>query len=409
MEHLRQSILEAESKTGRRLIELRREFNKLSAGAKVSDPVLGNKEKHKFLGSWKDTQNKDKRRMVLPNKNHAHGYGYNVDICVKKCNKHNDDNDTQFNVVGLQDGGECWCAGDKEKWRSEGLAGDGKKFCYKRQKKADGQKHKYVTDQQINKGLRINPGEGGGAWCNDVYEMKQNSARKLEDKKNDEGKEVCWVAGKGAIDKKPAYKNITPEECAYFMKGKPFAIDAYGDEYGRFNCYRVKDEGNLEVAKEGDEKVYEVQDLDENDKEDGAYGGKVCDAEQGKDSAGGINDRGQATSGATKNVKRVLITASSGASSSSSSSSSASASSAAAASPVTVDRKKLNYLYTRAHSDNLKGRKLTLGEFNKYLKDNPRKKATVSTLVLAHNKKRFPKRRDTRSSTRSGRSTRARK
>lgn len=246
MEHLRQSILEAESKTGRRLTELRREFNKLAAG-KLSE------NNYKFLGSFLDKEKEDrtmkepsstdrsKRRGIIER---DHGYGYDVDTCQKACKKDNKNN----KYFALQDGGNCRCSTDAN-YNKHGIfylnrkKSKGPGFCWKSQKnlKTDDTRNFYGPRETkggdpigLSDGTRVKPGEGGSGWCNSVYSMEKKSGPTLEDVDT-----KCYKAKRGAFGK--TIKNITPEECAVmFPDEEQLAIHAVGDEFGRFECSTIK-------------------------------------------------------------------------------------------------------------------------------------------------------------------------
>lgn len=291
MEHLRHSILEAETKTGRRLTELRREFNKLAAG-KLS------KHNYAFKGSWKDvkdgkfivkgtnigseiyrnknnTKKKKGRTMKEPKstnrkirgKDRDHGYGYDVDTCAAACEKDNKDYNKDYKYFALQDGGQCFCAKSSKAYKSWGynpkntkdkkykeLDIKNSKFCWKTHKALtkDNKSNYYGARNAQNKSIGLNadpptrvyPGEGGGPMCNSVYSLKRKSGPTLKD-----AKEKCYKAGRGALGK--PIKNITPEECAVmFPKAEEIAIHALGEEhddpddnstsFGRFECSEIK-------------------------------------------------------------------------------------------------------------------------------------------------------------------------
>lgn len=257
MEHLRQSILEAESKTGRRLTELRREFNKLAAG-KLSE------KNYKFLGSFKDKE-KEGRTMKEPSSTDRdkrkgikrdYGYGYDVDTCRKACKKDNQKRKTQkkYKYFALQDGGNCRCSANEEynkhgRWTKKKNDTriitniEDADFCWKSQQKlkTDDTRNYYGARNDAGKfiGLnakpptRVQPGEGGSGWCNSVYSMVPTSGPTLTDVKK-----RCYKAKRGGFG--TTIKNITPEECAeMFPNAKELAIHAVGDEFGRFECSTI--------------------------------------------------------------------------------------------------------------------------------------------------------------------------
>ena len=250
MEHLRQSILEAESKTGRRLTELRREFNKLAAG-ELSE------KNYKFLGSFKDKE-KEGRTMKEPSSTDRdkrkgikrdYGYGYDVDTCRKACKKDNKDN----KYFALQDGGNCRCSANEEynkhgRWTKKKNDTriitniEDADFCWKSQQKLKTDDTRNFYGPRAIKGgppigfkkrTRVQPGEGGSGWCNSVYSMAPTSGPTLTDVKK-----RCYKAKRGGFGK--TIKNITPEECAeMFPNAKKLAIHAVGDEFGRFECSTI--------------------------------------------------------------------------------------------------------------------------------------------------------------------------
>ena len=277
MEHLRQSILEAESKTGRRLTELRREFNKLAAG-KLSE---GN---YKFLGSFNDEKNS--RTMTEPPSTNRdirgierdHGYGYDVDTCREECNK-----DKKNEYFALQDGGQCWCSTDKEYEKLGDFRKKGKTspaFCWKSQKalKRDDTRNFYgprATEGGepigLTKGTRVEPGEGGSGWCNSVYSMKEKSGPTLTDVDNTK----CYKAKRGAFG--TTIKNITPEECAeMFPDAKEIAIHAVGDEFGRFECSTIKKKfGESDIHDSYPNQTHEPTEVEGIETEQ-FYNGRMC-------------------------------------------------------------------------------------------------------------------------------------
>ena len=298
MEHLRQSILEAESKTGRRLTELRREFNKLAAG-KLS------KEHYKYLGSFKDPKKRllnkpikgkthsgnksedgttrpwtlrDNRLMkrpstwnafneatgkVLRSPDRDQGWGYDVDTCAKQCEKDN----KGYDIFGLQDGGQCFCGKKAEnKYKSSGEYQKGTRaaHCWSARNESSSHSRQYYgpvnpsTGRPIGleNGTRVKPGEGGKPWCNNVYKLKAKT--KIKDVGNQ-----CYNAETGALGKK--YENITPQECVKFFGNDAFAIDAYANEYGRLTCYKINDRSKMKTAgdPEPSSDLVQIKDLTE--------------------------------------------------------------------------------------------------------------------------------------------------
>ena len=228
MEHLRQSILEAESKTGRRLTELRREFNKLAAG-KLS------KKNYKYIGTaLRERKSANRKLMKKPEKGRKgdNGYGYDVDTCADACANKNEG----YTIFGLEDAGECLCGENSDENFIEH-----DEFCYKNA--AEGRKAKYRKVPADKIPPRMKHGEGGSAHCANLYELEDNSAPTLKDVAPHGNETGCWRAPEGTLNK--TYENITPEECAHYAGNEPFAISAFGNENGRFTCHLIADKNSL--------------------------------------------------------------------------------------------------------------------------------------------------------------------
>ena len=92
-----------------------------------------------------------------------HGYGYDVDTCARQCKSEG----KGYNLIGLQNGGECWCGKKTDDWKKHG---ENETHCYKQSRKGlknkndktydYGPEYGNMTPQEVNaSGVRVIPGK----------------------------------------------------------------------------------------------------------------------------------------------------------------------------------------------------------------------------------------------------------